>query len=265
MSQNETPLREPVAATVRWTPMSDGELSGKVAIVTGAARGIGRATALALAAQGAAVVAADRKDDVHEVVAEIVQAGGRSLAVVVDVTDSAAVRSLVALAVDELGGLDVLFNNAGITGKPRPLAEQDEETFDRVLAVNVKGVFLGMRHALPVMLAQGSGAIVNTASVTAVRAMPGMAVYAASKHAVVGLTRVAAVEAGPRGVRVNALMPGPTATAMIGGETFDGQVPLGRVADAAEQAAVACFLAGPRSSFVNGETILVDGGMAYAG
>jgi NAD(P)-dependent dehydrogenase (short-subunit alcohol dehydrogenase family) len=243
----------------------DRELAGKVAIVTGAARGIGRATALAFAAQGAAVVAADRKDEVHEVAAEIASAGGRARAALVDVTDSAAVRSLVDLAVGELGGLDVLFNNAGITGRPRPIAEQDEETFDRVIAVNVKGVFLGMRHALPVMTAQGSGSIVNTASVTAVRAMAGMAVYSASKHAIVGLTRVAAVEAGPSGVRVNALMPGPTATPMIGDEVFDGQVPLGRVADAAEQAAVACFLAGPRSSFVNGETILVDGGMAHAG
>jgi NAD(P)-dependent dehydrogenase (short-subunit alcohol dehydrogenase family) len=246
-------------------PDGDGELAGKVAIVTGAARGIGRATALAMAAQGAAVVAADRKSAVQGVAAAILKAGGRARSVVVDVTDSAAMRSLVDLAVSELGGLDVLFNNAGITGRPCPLAEQDEEAFDHVLEVNVKGVFLGMRYALPVMMAQGSGSIVNTASVTAVKAIAGMGAYSASKHAIVGLTRVAAVEAGPSGVRVNALMPGPTATPMIGDETFDGQVPMGRVADPAEQAAVACFLAGPRSSFVNGETILVDGGMAYAG
>jgi NAD(P)-dependent dehydrogenase (short-subunit alcohol dehydrogenase family) len=243
----------------------DRELIGKVAIVTGAARGIGRATALALAAQGAALVLADRKDDVHDVSREIVQAGGRARALAVDVTDSAGVRTLVGLALDAFDGLDILFNNAGITGRPEPLAEMDEDAFDHVLAVNVRGVFLGMRHALPVMIAQGSGSIINTASVTAVKAMAGMAAYSASKHAIVGLTRVAAVEAGPSGVRVNALMPGPTATPMIGSATFEGQVPLGRVADPAEQAAVACFLAGPRSSFVNGETILVDGGMAYAG
>jgi NAD(P)-dependent dehydrogenase (short-subunit alcohol dehydrogenase family) len=239
-----------------------GELDGKVAIITGAARGIGRATALAFAAEGASVLLADRRDEVHDAAREV---GARALATTLDVTDSAAVRALVELAQRELGGLDVLFNNAGITGRPCPLAEMDGEAFDRVLAVNVRGVFLGMRHALPVMLAQRSGSIINTASVTAVRAMPGMGAYAASKHAIVGLTRVAAIEAGPSGVRVNALMPGPTATPMIGAETFDGRVPLGRLASPAEQAAVACFLAGPRSSFVNGETILVDGGMAYAG
>lgn len=242
-----------------------GELDGKVAVITGAARGIGRAAAHEFAAEGAAVLLADRREEVHDAAAEVAAAGGRALATTVDVTDSAAVRSLIELAERELGGLDVLFNNAGITGRPTPLAEIDEDAFDRVLAVNVRGVFLGMRHALPVMLAQGSGSIINTASVTAVKAMPGMGVYAASKHAIVGLTRVGAIEAGPSGVRVNALMPGPTATPMIGGETFDGQVPLGRLASPAEQAAVACFLAGPRSSFVNGETILVDGGMAYAG
>jgi NAD(P)-dependent dehydrogenase (short-subunit alcohol dehydrogenase family) len=243
----------------------EGELGGKVAIVTGAARGIGRAAALAFAQQGAAVVVADRKDDVAQVARDIGTAGGRARSVTVDVTDSAGVRSLVSLALDAFGGLDVMFNNAGITGRPVPLAEMDEAAFDHVLAVNVRGVFLGMRHALPVMTAQGSGSIINTASVTAVKALPGMGAYSASKHAVVGLTRVAAVEAGPAGVRVNALMPGPTATPMIGAETFAGQVPLGRVADPAEQAAVACFLASPRSSFVNGETILLDGGMAYAG
>jgi NAD(P)-dependent dehydrogenase (short-subunit alcohol dehydrogenase family) len=242
-----------------------GELDRKVAVVTGAAGGIGRATALALAAEGAAVLLADRREEIHDIAREISVSGGRARSMIVDVTDASAVSAMVELAQEELGGLDVLFNNAGITGRPTPIAEQDEEAFARVLAVNVRGVFLGMRHALPVLIAQGSGSIINTASVTTVKALPGMGAYTASKHAIVGLTRVAAIEAGPSGVRVNALMPGPTATRMIGDETFEGQVPLGRLASPAEQAAVACFLAGPRSSFINGETILVDGGMAYAG
>src|SRR5207302_6924838 len=127
---------------------------------------IGRATALAFAAEGAAVAVADRRDEVHDVAREILASGGRARASIVDVTDAASVRSLVELAVQELGGLDVLFNNAGITGRPTPIAEQDEDAFDRVLAVNVRGVFLGMRHALPVMISQRSGSIINTASVT---------------------------------------------------------------------------------------------------
>jgi NAD(P)-dependent dehydrogenase (short-subunit alcohol dehydrogenase family) len=242
-----------------------GELEGRVAVITGAARGIGHASALEFAAQGAAVVVADRRPEVAEIAAEIARAGGRAVACVVDVTDADAVRGLVDAALASFGGLDVMFNNAGITGIPKAIVEMDDGAFDRVLAVNVRGVFLGLKYALPVMIAQGSGSVINTSSVTAVKAMHGMAAYTASKHAIVGLTRVAAIEAGGYGVRVNALLPGPTATALIGEESFSANVPLGRVAEPAEQARVACFLASDRSSFINGETILVDGGMAYAG
>jgi NAD(P)-dependent dehydrogenase (short-subunit alcohol dehydrogenase family) len=239
-------------------------LAGKVAVITGAARGIGRAAALEFAAQGAALVLGDRRDTVAETADLVQRNGGRAIAQVLDVTDSDAVRALIDAATAAFDGLDVLFNNAGVTGAPSPIVDQDEDAFDRVLAVNVRGVFLGMKHALPIMIARGSGSIINTSSVTAVKAVMNLAPYAASKHAVVGLTRVAAMEAGPHGVRVNAIMPGPTATPMIGDQTFSGQVPLGRLSDVAEQAAVACFLASGGSSFINGETILVDGGMAYA-
>jgi NAD(P)-dependent dehydrogenase (short-subunit alcohol dehydrogenase family) len=241
-----------------------GELDDKVAVITGAARGIGRAAALEFAAQGAIVVVADRRDDVLATADDLRRAGARSLGQVLDVTDSVAVAALMATTIDRFGRLDVLFNNAGVTGRPMAIVDQDEDAFDRVLAVNVKGVFLGMKHALPPMIAQGSGSVINTSSVTAVRATPNMGVYTASKHAIVGLTRVAAIEAGPHGVRVNALLPGPTATTMIGDEQFAGDVPLGRVSTPAEQAAVACFLASERSSFVNGEALLADGGMAWA-
>lgn len=240
-------------------------LAGKVAVITGAARGIGRAAALEFAAQGASLVLGDRRDTVAETADLVVASGGRATWQVLDVTDSDAVRSLIETATGRYGTLDVLFNNAGVTGAPSSIIDQDEDAFDRVLAVNVRGVFLGMKHALPVMIARRSGSIINTSSVTAVKAVTNLAPYAASKHAVVGLTRVAAMEAGPHGVRVNAIMPGPTATPMIGDATFSGQVPLGRLSDASEQATVACFLASGGSSFINGETILVDGGMAYSG
>jgi NAD(P)-dependent dehydrogenase (short-subunit alcohol dehydrogenase family) len=164
-------------------------------------------------------------------------------------------------------------NNAGIVGARRPIARFAEEDFDRIFAVNVKGVFLGLRHALPPMLDRGRGAIVNVASVTAVRNEPELGPYAASKHAVVALTRAAAVEAAPHGVRVNALLPGPTDTPMVRGrpgaptgaiEAYARQVPLGRVATPEEQAEVVLFLVSPRASFVTGEAVLADGGLAYA-
>jgi NAD(P)-dependent dehydrogenase (short-subunit alcohol dehydrogenase family) len=255
-----------------------GDLQDQVAIVTGAAGGIGRATALALARLGAVVVVADhREEGAARVAGEISAAGGAAQHVRVDVTSSDEVARLIADTLVSRGALDVLVNNAGITGPVGPLAEMEEEQFDRVFAVNVKGVFNGMRHALPPMLERGSGAIVNVASVTAVRVSHGLAAYGASKHAVVGLTRTAAAEAGPHGVRVNAVLPGPTATPMVvgrpGGPTVPSsvtealvrQVPLGRLADATEPAEAICFLASPKASFVNGEALLVDGGMAYNG
>jgi NAD(P)-dependent dehydrogenase (short-subunit alcohol dehydrogenase family) len=247
------------------TQSGAGGFAGRIAIVTGAAGGIGRATALRLAAAGAAVLAADRREEVAETAAAVAAAGGTALHRIVDVTDDEQVRGLVEAALERFGRLDAMVNNAGAVGPPAPLAEMDPAAFDRTLAVNARGTFLGMKHALGPMLAQGSGAIVNVASVTAITALPGLGAYTASKHAVVGLTRVGAVEGAAAGVRVNAVLPGPTATRMIGAEDFSSQVPLGRAADPSEPAAVICFLASDAASFVTGESILVDGGMTYAG
>ena len=238
-------------------------------MVTGAGGGIGRAIARRLAAAGARVIAADRRLTAAQQTADVDGIDAREL----DVTDSSAVADLIGATIRDHGALDVLVNNAGIVGRRAPLAELDEADFDRVMAVNVKGVFLGLRHGLPPMLERGRGAIVNVASVTAVRNEPQLGVYAASKHAVVALTRAAAIEAAPRGVRVNALLPGPTNTPMVAGtpdrptgalEAYSRTVPLGRVSSPEEQAEVALFLASPRASFVTGEALLADGGLAYS-
>lgn len=241
-----------------------GEFAGQVAIVTGAAGGIGRATALRLAGRGAAVIVADRREEVAETASAVEAAGGTALHRIVDVTDDEQVRGLVGAALERFGRLDVMVNNAGSVGRPAALTEMDPEAFDRTLAINARGTFLGMKHALAPMLERRSGAIVNVSSITAVTALPGLGAYAASKHAVIGLTRVGAVEGAAAGVRVNAVLPGPTATRMIGAEDFSGRVPLGRAADPAEPAAAICFLASEAASFITGESILVDGGMAYA-
>jgi NAD(P)-dependent dehydrogenase (short-subunit alcohol dehydrogenase family) len=245
-----------------------------VIALTGAGRGIGRATALRLAQAGAHVVASDRRELAAETASAIRSAGGSAEWHCADVTSAKQMGGLVATVLARHGRLDGFVNNAGVVQRPGPLAETEEADFDRVFAVNVKGVFLGLRYALPPMLQRGSGAIVNVASITAVRHQPDLAVYGASKHAVVALSRAAAIEAGPRGVRVNALLPGPTETPMVVGragdppngaaERFADQVPLGRMAQPEEQAEVIAFLLSSRASFVSGEAILADGALAYA-
>ena len=241
-------------------------LQDKVTIITGAGGGMGRVAAQLFAAEGARIVVAEFNEAAGEETAELVRAaGGQATYVKVDVSKESDAKAMVDHAVATYGRLDCLYNNAGIMPEAdHSVTDTDVATWDSVMAVNVRGVFLGMRHGLPVMIAQGSGSIINTSSVTAVRAIAGMGAYSAGKHAIVGLTRVGAVEAGPHGVRVNALLPGPTATPLIGDRTFEGRVPLGRVSDPVEQARVVCFLASDDSSYVNGETILVDGGMAYS-
>jgi NAD(P)-dependent dehydrogenase (short-subunit alcohol dehydrogenase family) len=254
------------------TPM---DFKGKVALITGAANGIGRATAIGFARNGARVVVVDRDAAGGEATAGVIrQQGGEALFVAADVTSSADVQAYVKAALDAYGSIDCFHNNAGIEGKIAPTAEYDEAMFDAVIGVNVKGVFLGLRHVLPVMIAQKRGAIVNTASVAGLMASPGMPAYVASKHAVIGLTKTAAGEVAKFGVRVNAVCPGPIDTRMIHsleqqvnpgdpaavGARYQSTIPLGRYGTADEVANVVQFLCSDLASNVTGAQYVVDGG-----
>jgi NAD(P)-dependent dehydrogenase (short-subunit alcohol dehydrogenase family) len=190
-----------------------------------------------------------------------------------DVTDRSAFGDLVAEVVEQFGRLDVLVNNAGVVRPPRPLSEWTDADWDHVMAVNAKGVFNGLASVLPQMISQRGGVVLNVGSVSAVRSVPGLGPYGASKAAVTALTRTAALEAGPHGVRVNELQPGPTLTPMVTGPDhaptnaavgFAREVPLGRVATPQEQSGAAMFLLSDAASYVNGASLLVDGGMAWA-
>jgi NAD(P)-dependent dehydrogenase (short-subunit alcohol dehydrogenase family) len=246
------------------------QLTGKVAIVTGGSAGIGRATALALAAEGAAVVVAD-VDAVHgpEVAREIEHKGGRALFVETDVADDAQVAALVARTVTELGGLDIAFNNAGIEGTSAITHECTVENWQRTLAVNLTGVWSCMRHEIPAMLERGAGSIINCSSVAGLVGFATIPAYTASKHGVVGLTRCAALDYAEQGIRVNAVCPGVIDTEMV--ERFTGHQPeaeaallasepVGRLGQPEEIADAVVWLASSRSSFVTGQAIAVDGG-----
>jgi NAD(P)-dependent dehydrogenase (short-subunit alcohol dehydrogenase family) len=256
------------------------DFAGKVALVTGAAGGIGRAASLAFAKAGAKLVAVDRDQAGGEATAGIVrQAGGEARFVAADVTKSADVAGYVKAALDAYGRIDCFFNNAGIEGKWAHTAEYDEDMFDAIIAVNVKGVFLGLRHVLPVMIRQGKGAIVNTASVAGLVATPGMPGYVASKHAVIGLTKTAAGEVARQGVRVNAVCPGPVDTRMIHSlesqlnpadpasiaRRYQAAQPTGRYTTPDEIANVVLFLCSDLASNTTGAQYVVDGGRTAVG
>jgi A-factor type gamma-butyrolactone 1'-reductase (1S-forming) len=249
--------------------MEQGVLSGRVALVTGAGSGIGRAAAQLFAEQGAAVVAADVNETGEETVARITAAGGRATFVQGDVSVEADVEAMVQAAESVYGALDAAFNNAGIGGTHTAFEELDSESWERMMAVNVRGVWLCTKHELAVMVPRERGTIVNTSSAAGLVGTPKTASYTTAKHAVIGLTRTAAVEHARHGIRVNAIAPGMTRTAMVedlfkdsGADmnAFAAAVPLGRFAEPREIAEAALWLTSSASSFVTGHVLAVDGG-----
>lgn len=243
-----------------------GRIEGKVAIITGAGSGIGRATAIRFAAEGAKVIVTDITGAEDETARSI---GGDSIAVHADVSVSSDVQSVVEVARNRFGRLDVFFNNAGIEGAQAPTAECTEENFDRVISVNLQGVFLGMKYAIPLMIEGGGGSIINNASVAGLVGFPGIPAYCASKGGVVQLTKTAALEYATQGIRVNAICPGVIWTPMVERFTagnaeleaaFRATEPVGRFGTPEEVAAMALYLASDESSFVTGAALPVDGG-----
>ncbi|HEY8446257.1 MAG TPA: SDR family oxidoreductase [Thermomicrobiales bacterium] len=246
-------------------------MQGKVAVVTGAASGIGRATALAFAKEGARVVVSDVDAEGGEATVRMIrECGGEAIFVRADVSRTAEVRELIATAVGTFGRLDYAFNNAGIEGESAPTADATEENWDRVIDINLKGVWLCMKHELPAMLESGGGAIVNCASVAGLVGFPGIGPYVASKHGIVGLTKTAALEYATAGIRINAVCPGVIQTPMIdrftGGakeaaEEMVAMEPVGRFGTPEEIAAAVVWLCSDAASFVTGVALPVDGGL----
>jgi NAD(P)-dependent dehydrogenase (short-subunit alcohol dehydrogenase family) len=244
---------------------------GKVALITGASSGMGLATAQAFAEAGAAVVLADIKEDaVKEAAEKLVATGHKAVAVHCDVSDDAQVAAMVDRTVAELGRLDAAFNNAGVMARIAPTADSTREDWDRVIGINLRGVWSCMKHELRQMERQGSGAIVNNASVGALTGNPGIASYIASKHGVIGLTRTAALEYIKHGIRVNAINPGLIDThiardVVAGDEKAYAElaknVPIGRAGRPEEIASVVLWLCSPGASYIIGHALTVDGGM----
>jgi NAD(P)-dependent dehydrogenase (short-subunit alcohol dehydrogenase family) len=247
-------------------------LMGKVMIVTGASRGIGAATARVFADAGAIVVLAARSEPELDALAdEIGAAGGEALSVPTDVTDPASVEALIGRTLAVYGRLDGAFNNAGQTHQPAPLAELTVDDFDRVISANARGVFLAMRYEIPALLEAGRGAIVNMSSTAGLRGVKGIVGYAAAKHAVVGLTKSAALDYADRNIRVNAVAPGPILSGRL--ERLDEEtrrtiathVPFGRIGRVDEVAHTIAWLLSDQASFLTGATIPIDGGRLAGG
>lgn len=252
-----------------------GTLAGKRAIITGGAAGIGLATARVFLREGARVVLVDLAEAALADARTALGAGDELIEVVADVADPEAVDRFVSVAVEAWGGVDVLFNNAGISGAVGSLVDTTLENFDRVIRVNMVAPFLAMKAVLPLMYAQRSGSIINTSSIAGLDAATGAVAYTTSKHGVSGMTKVAALESAPYGVRVNSVHPAPTTTALMRGleEGFDpadpdgahaailATIPLGRYGEPEDVAELVAFLASDASSFITGAQYRVDGGM----
>jgi NAD(P)-dependent dehydrogenase (short-subunit alcohol dehydrogenase family) len=253
-------------------------LDGRIAVVTGAAGVIGSATIRLLAERGARIIAVDRKREEIEAAIKPLPATAEALALVADVTEEDEVAGYVRAAVDRFGAIDVFYNNAGIEGEVKPITQYSLQMFRKVIDVNVVGVFLGLKHVLPVMLKQNKGSIINTASVAGLIGSPHIAVYSASKHAVIGLTKSASWECTGTEVRVNCVCPGLIDSRMLSA-ILDGRnagnaptphdkiverIPARRLGRAAEVASIVAFLASDEASYVSGSAYTVDGGRTAA-
>ncbi len=250
--------------------MSEGlfNVAGKIALITGGSSGIGRATALLFAKQGAKVVIGDIDPAGRETAETIRREGNEAIFLQTDVREANEVQNLVATTVKTYGRLDCAFNNAGILSPAAPLAETDESVFDQVIAVDLKGIFLSMKYEIRQMLKNGGGVIVNNASIAGMIADPGIGPYVAAKHGVIGLTKAAGIEYAGEGIRINALAPGLVDTAMTKPwlddpeirDAFLARSPIGRVAQPEEMAGMVLFLCSDFASFAAGQVFTVDGG-----
>ncbi|CDO04713.1 Levodione reductase [Oceanobacillus picturae] len=250
-------------------------LEGKAAVITGGAGGIGKKTAETFLKEGAKVLLVDMNQDALDEVKSDLDQFGEVATVKANVTNEEEVKGYVNKAKEEFGSIDIFFNNAGIEGEVAPIAEQKLEDYQKVMAVNGEGVFLGLKHVLPVMSEQESGSIINTSSVAGLGGFPGLAPYVASKHAIVGLTKSAAVEIADKGVRVNSIHPSPVNTRMMRsiekGQNPDDPssskeeqtkaIPLARYGEAEDIANLVLFLASDESKFITGSEYRVDGGL----